>query len=244
MPTVEFYKGLVHLKQGRFDEAIDRLQAAIGAGLGWRDWLHAHYFMADALWALGRFDAALACVDRALQSAYPDWFRGRMIRIRIGHFMGSVDEAKRELDGLWAEFGATHRASFPSVLACLGQPELARAILRENDAAWREGRLHLCSYSVGGRYYLGEHDETLRLARPRGRESRVVDAPHLALGALPPGDPEPFALPARNAPACGDRSERLAYEVGGDGGGRSVARAAEFRELSGRGTRGCPMIPR
>ena len=158
VPTVEFYKGLVHLKQGRFDEAIDRLQAAIGAGLGSRE-AHAHYFMADALWALGRFDAALACVDRALQSAYPDWFRGRMIRIRIGHFMGTSTRRS----GSSMTVGRVRRDS-PRVVSerpgRLGQPELARAILRENDAAWREGRLHLCSYSVGGHYYLGEHDET------------------------------------------------------------------------------------
>lgn len=157
VPTVEFYKGLLLLKQARFEEAIDRMKASIGAGLGPRE-AHAHYFLADAHWALGRFDDALACVDRALQSASPDWFRGRMMRIRIGHFKGDIDEAKRDLDSLWSAFGETHRASFPSVFASLGQPELARAILRENDAAWREHRLHLCSYSFGGHYHLGELD--------------------------------------------------------------------------------------
>ena len=92
---MEFYKGLVRLKQGRFDEAIDRIQAAIGAGLGSRE-AHAHYLLADACLGTGRFDEALSCVDRALQSAYPDWFRGRMIRIRIGalHGQGRRGEAR------------------------------------------------------------------------------------------------------------------------------------------------------
>jgi tetratricopeptide (TPR) repeat protein len=156
--TVEFYKGLVRLKQGHFEEAVERLQAAVGAGLGSRE-AHAHYFLVDAHWALGRFEAALASVDRALRTASPDWFRGRMIRIRIAQFMGKTDEAQSDLGALWSDFGETHRASFPSVFAPLGQPELAREILRENDAAWRDGRLHLCSYSFGAHCFLGEFDQ-------------------------------------------------------------------------------------
>jgi DNA-binding winged helix-turn-helix (wHTH) protein/tetratricopeptide (TPR) repeat protein len=107
----------------------------------------------------GWFDEALASADRGLNSGVEYWLRGRTLRIRIAHFMGKIEEAKRDLDELWARFGKSDRFSFPSVLASLGQPDLARAILRENDLAWREGRLHLCSYSFGGHYHLGEFDE-------------------------------------------------------------------------------------
>ena len=120
---------------------------------------NAHYLLADLFWVTGRFDEALASVDRGLQSAVPYWLRGRTLRIRIAHFMGKIEEAKRDLDEPWARFGKSDRFSFPSVLASLGQPDLARTILRENDVAWREGRLHLCSYSFGGHYHLGEFDE-------------------------------------------------------------------------------------
>ena len=156
--TVELHKALILMKQGRFDEAIERMQAALRTGLGPGE-LTAQINLADLYWASGRFADALACADRALQSASPNWFEGPVHRIRINHFLGRLDEAKRELDETWARFGATHRAFFPSTLAALGQAELARTILRENDAAWRAGRLHLCSYSFGGHYHLGEYDQ-------------------------------------------------------------------------------------
>ncbi len=155
---VEFHKAHVRYKQGWFDEAIARMQAAIRSGLGSGD-ANAHYLLADLFWVTGRLDEALASVDRGLRSGIPSWLRGRTLRIRIAHFMGRIEEAKRDLDELWAQFGKSDRFSFPSVLASLGQPDLARAILRENDLAWREGRLHLCSYSLGGHSHVGELDQ-------------------------------------------------------------------------------------
>ena len=238
---MEFYKGLVHLKQGRFDEAINRLHAAIGAGLGSRE-AHAHYFMADALWALGRFDAALACVDRALQSAYPDWFRGRMIRIRIGHFMGNVDEAKRELDGLWGEFGATHRASFRASSPASASPSSrARSCARTTPRGARTGSTCVPTASAVTTTSRARRD--LSSGLDRAVENREWWMLHTLRSELSSRNPEPSALPARDAPACGDRSERLAT--------KSVATGRQVRS-SGRGNsgncqaaeRGCPMIPR
>jgi tetratricopeptide (TPR) repeat protein len=155
---VEFHKAIVRHAQGWFDEAAALMQGAINAGLGQNDAL-GHCFVAETFWLRGRFAEALTWVDRALESAVPNWHRGRMLRLRITHFMGNTDEAKRDLEEIWTLFGESERASFPSVFAALGQPELARTILRENDLAWREGRLHTASYSFSGHHYLGELDQ-------------------------------------------------------------------------------------
>src|SRR4029453_10419435 len=88
---VEFHKALVRYKQGWFDEGAARMQSAIRAGLGSNDAI-AHYLLADLHWASGRFGDALASIDRGLRSAVPFWHRGRMLRIRIGHFIGNIDE--------------------------------------------------------------------------------------------------------------------------------------------------------
>jgi tetratricopeptide (TPR) repeat protein len=155
---MEFHKARVRDKQGWQDEAVGRMKAAIRAGLGSFE-ANGHYELASILAAAGRYDEALAAVDRSFQSADPQWSRGQILRIRIGHYMGEREQAKRDLEHAWALFGEKERSTFPGVLAPLGQPDLARAILHENDLAWQAGRFHLCSYSFGGHYYLGEFDQ-------------------------------------------------------------------------------------
>ncbi len=155
---VEFHKALVFYKQGRFDDAIARMQGAIRAGLGSGD-ASARYLLTEMLAVSGRFGEAIAAIDGSLQSGVPLWSRGHLLRIRIGHYMGNREEAKRDLAEAWSLFGQSDRSAFPGVLGALDQPELARTILRENDLAWHEGRLHQSAYSFGGHYYLGEFDQ-------------------------------------------------------------------------------------
>ena len=158
LATVEFYKVLVLTTRGFFDEAIARMRGAIGSGLA-PNQAFALYLLADLFFATGRYREALAGrrPGAGRRGAVPDAMADPPNPDRARN--GSLQEAERDLDEVWGQYGRGKEDHFPSVLAALGRSELAAAILRENDRSWREGRLAVASYSFGGHYHLGEFDQ-------------------------------------------------------------------------------------
>ncbi len=93
---MQFRAGWAHLHEKDFPEAVRRLRASLAFRP--RQW-RAHGFMAEALSCLGRGDAALRELDRALKIA-PIPERGAVLAWRgeIGLWLGRYREALRDLD--------------------------------------------------------------------------------------------------------------------------------------------------
>lgn len=154
----EYQKGLVCYKQGRLDEAIARLQGAIGMGLAYHK-ANALFHLAHLFHAAGRDERAMAAIEEGQTCAGPRWLNGRLLRLEILHSMGCLDQAQREIEEAWQQFGESDAPSFPGVLAMLGRSDHARSILRANETSWREGQLAIAADSFSGHYHLDEFDQ-------------------------------------------------------------------------------------
>lgn len=153
--------GRIYLRQGRFEEAVARFDAAFNSGQ-MVDQVSTQLWKGQALALLGDDVAASKTLDEAIASSSgggvaPVLLEMAELRARAGN----LEQANEFVAKAWDLESRRTPVLFPPVLARLGRTQEARRILADMEAQFGRGEFVRASRVFEGYYFLEDYDQAL-----------------------------------------------------------------------------------
>ncbi len=158
---VEFEIALTRLHQGRLEDAIEHLRAALRMG-GWGNQAAASVLIAHAYFCMGDYEAALAAGEASLMHVagtgpYAE-LPVQMLMVDALYRLDRQGEAEALFDAAWQQYGADHPSHFAATAALLGQTAHAEEILREAASRYGKGAVVDTRALFNAAFYLEDLD--------------------------------------------------------------------------------------
>lgn len=186
-PLIDYHLGTIALRMGRFEDAIDRFDAALNAGAG-TNHLAAMWYKGQALTLLGDEDGALSVLNNALAAAAGAGNITQLLlreKAEVLARLGQLEEADRCLQRAW-DLGRSRRPElFTSAFAQLGRVPEARRLLADIDGRFERGETVLAWQAFEANYYLGDYQRSAEWLSRAIEDRQVWLFPRLRSGRYP-----------------------------------------------------------